>query len=392
MALSSSFCSPSHRLIPERELLSPSKNDNCCLALSIKFLADFIRSKRHISPVIDDKIKTMTTLYETSARSLSFQTEEEAKGILVDLRRKMLAKENLFVETLWNLDLEFEKLISFFKEELPIGCYLFCLPGHVTALVKTNEELYFYDPNAGVANMKSLPPSGGWFKELIKNYRGLLADYLQLMKISDHPSEMKIVQRASDDPIITLGPEKRFQDLTFTWRGDTVHYRQDQRTHYIYNGDPISLVRKKCILLTLRTPIDMLVRMIYHIAMTLLNFVLLRWRKLDTSFFDIFRSAIYGIACTFAAIYGSFKPLEGRILYGELEIELNRQQRHVDRKAKYYLAPCFIPINYNATDKENLTDNTICLKRNYKWLKQVIETRHNCLDLIFGFRHTCCKK
>lgn len=125
-------------------------------------------------------------------------------------------------------------------------------------------------------------------------------------------------------------------------------------TGEIYNEDPKWLIRMKGLHLIVGSPIVAMVRLIYSIAATALNLVILIPIKilegkisLKTAALqiarlieNIFRLIVYELILELAAVCTVFLPYTGRQLYGRMERLINNDKAGMN-SSKFYLAPCF---------------------------------------------------
>src|SRR5262249_2727210 len=157
--------------------------------------------------------------------------------------------------------------------------------------------------------------------------------------------------------------EKRWGTVVFNWRGTNHRFVKDNENHHIYNDDEEYVVRFKCLLLSAGTMVGAACRMIYHVAHLAIHTGSLPYHALQGNkqlvktlakvklvASEILRAAAFGLLATAAALYGVILPYTGRRLYNYFERCLNRQTEHVDRKEKFYLAECFIPLNFNVAE------------------------------------------
>ena len=128
-------------------------------------------------------------------------------------------------------------------------------------------------------------------------------------------------------------------------------YIIDKSTGRKYGNEPKELIREKCILLTLGTPIVHSIASVVNMAYRIVKLVSLShfWRpregeesynfkaRLKDAGKDLARVVMQPFALIgleLAAVYGVFRPLDGRKLYASIE-----RVQYGD----YVLAPCFQP-------------------------------------------------
>lgn len=332
-------------------------------------------------------------LWKEKRRSLHHLNPRNAVDedpFLSNLRRFTAARFHLSFDKQLTLQMQVFEMIDYLKNQLSQGEYLIKLSNHVIALVKQEGRLYLFDANQGTIDLTK--NCDQWLKEFLEKYSIDFSEALCLFRISEltdpfDQEEVTVLSKVKEGP--KLDEEKiseRWTRLKFFFRGKTYNYIRDEQTHLIYNDNSIRLLCFKFCLLTPRNMIDASVRTIYHIAMTVINLLKLpfaslkgREQALDClgrvirSALDIFRAPTYGLICTLVSLCGIFKPYKGRALYGFLERCLNRQNNDlVDWSSKYYVAPCFVPLNVNL---ENLTDEdkTINILKRCAIKKEVVE-------------------
>ncbi|MBA3722578.1 MAG: hypothetical protein H0W88_09280 [Parachlamydiaceae bacterium] len=159
----------------------------------------------------------------------------------------------------------------------------------------------------------------------------------------------------------------------------------------IFNLDPSSLVRLKCVVLTVITPIMSIVRSIYWLSKAIFMCLSEVYRYLDNaepsngpqeSIIDVasdsIRALFYGVALTGCSLSGILAPFWARLNYGHLEGTLNRHSDGPHRN-KFYLAFCFqrvaiLPKNF----KENSAQ---VIEKLDKYIK-LIDIIHSVRDAI----------
>ncbi len=301
------------------------------------------------------------------------------------------------------------EILPYLENELVAGEYLIPLTQYAVTLLKDEQgKIHLFDPNYGTIDL-SADDSKAWFLALLQNHKIHLIETLSLLKINHSqignqalPENIEIAF-PEEKPKLTFekGPD-RWGVAAFTWRAKTIHLPWDCQTGYIYNHDSKNLLRAKCFLLIPRTWIDTTLRTIYHAAMAVFRTLALpltliqnrqktqeQLRKIGQAVADIFRAPLYALMGTFSALYGLFKPLDGRRLYGYFERCLNRQQEDLPLPKKHYVAPCFKPWNFAsrhdaAATIENLKQISLRLK---------YFTGHTAVEMLCGWRHAlpCCK-
>ncbi len=130
----------------------------------------------------------------------------------------------------------------------------------------------------------------------------------------------------------------RLHDVQFAYIRDTI-------THDIYNDDTLGIMRFKCACLIPATAVFVVARSIYNAVEAIF-----RGFRLD-GFQQSCRSIYYGTLALASACYGIVNPYEGRRLYNYCERVYHHNEVLVDRRSHFYLAPCFVPLNYNLPDK-----------------------------------------
>jgi len=145
----------------------------------------------------------------------------------------------------------------------------------------------------------------------------------------------------------------QWNQIEIPYEGSTFVFPYHIPTGEVYNFDPPSLVRFKCVIVTGATPVISIARSVYWLAKSILLSISEAFRYLDgqnvsqedrnaiiVAASDSLRSIKYGFLLTCSSFKGIFDPLNGRQEYGRLERELNR---HTDgpHRDKFYLAFCF---------------------------------------------------
>jgi len=384
-----------------------------CVSMSLHFLHEY-RQHRYIS-LAADRLKEGATpecaktsvLYNQIFENYLQNMDETVtpNDFLYNVRLEVAKTLNLAFSNEIILRYPFEAILPYLEHILPSGEYLIPLHEHVAALIKdVDGRLYVFNPEHGTIDLNA-EEGKKWFLTFLEKYKIHLTETLSLLKIHEFEDKYpKITEVVFDEdpPTLTLEQgEGRWGKAIFNWRGQTYHLPWDSKTGYIYNNDPMWLLRTKCILLIPRSLLDASLRCLYHVALTSLRMLVLPFasiqgkmqalylvKKIEVSAKDIFRSLLYGAAGSCVAFFGVFKPLDGRRLYGYLERCLNRQNDHVDIRRKYYTAPCFKPCNFEAHGDDSLTIET--LKRfslQYKHFKGKA-----ILELFFGWRRGLCNR
>lgn len=373
----------------ERNLQIPSLDQplplrNHCVSMSLNFIHHYHKTKniaeaaRILSSGADQKCAEGTLLYRALLKhNMPFRGSRKAEEFLFDIRSVVAKAFDLAFNEEWQIkEVPAKEMLDLLNDKLEKGDYVICFPNHLAALIKDEAgNLFLYDPNVGTTNLLENPHV---FLDLLVKYNIHLTETLSLFRVRNHiakeslPCEQIFVTKTEPATLAFEEKPGRWGVAVFQWRGKTHRFIRDQCTHMIYNGDSKKLIRLKCFLLSGRTMIiDTTIRTIYHVAMAVfgtlaLPFQLARGRvgaaaKVGRSYCDIIRAPFYGVLATGAALYGILKPYEGRRLYGYFERCLNRQNHRVSRREKYYLAPCFVPLNFNR--KEVIS----CLKRAVLW-------------------------
>lgn len=148
----------------------------------------------------------------------------------------------------------------------------------------------------------------------------------------------------------------RWGKAHFSWNDARFTYVRDTITHDIYNDDTAGIIRFKCACLIPATAA-------YAIARSVSIFVeaLFNGFQLD-GFQQALRGMYYGALALASACYGVVNPYEGRRLYTYCERTYHGDEVHVDRRTHFYLAPCFVPLNYNLFDKADKEMSVQALK------------------------------
>lgn len=278
------------------------------------------------------------------------------------------------------LNMSPKEILSYLKNKMEPGEYIIRLPGHVASLIKNDKGLFLFDANQGTIDLAKA--GDVWVMDFFAEYRINISERLTLIKVQGN--QLDELESNCKEEIMSehdLPPELKYRPLEqvsdrweiaeFTHQDKTYHFVKDKLTGLIYNDNSQKAIRIKFALLIPRNIVENTLRTVYHTAMTAINLLKLsfsivrgREKRLDCierikqSSRDILRVPILGIVGAFIAIYGVIKPYEGRRLYGRLERSLNRQNDHVNFFKKYYIAPCFIPVNFNSngTDEDQIKE------------------------------------
>lgn len=332
-------------------------------------------------------------------------SEKDAREFGDRLSRVVAGSIDLTITSRTHLKYPIEEVIPYIKNGLPAGEYLIPFPTHVLALVKdSNGVVTIFDTNQGTVHLSDIK-SEKWFLELLKKYRVHLSEKVTFSKIEGGNSADKIVESDvkfnEEPPALNFEKGKgRWGVAVFKWRGVEHRFPWDSITGHIYNKNSMKLLRIKHFMLTSRNWIDNSLRIIYHAATAALNILKLPVAALKgriskqigsicQSTSEIFRVALFTLMGTCAAFYGIFNPLEGRRIYGYLERSLNEQNHQVDISKRYYIAPCYTPINHG--QKETLEANINAIKKVV--LKEQSFKGCTLVEVFCGWRKAlpCCK-
>lgn len=365
-----------------------------CLSQSLKFISEYrthasIQTAAHaLAKGADRSCAQATLLYHRLFECRENQNLPKTQ-FLDSLREVIATRFNLSVSEKLLLQMPVAKIFDHLLT-LPQGEYLVCLEGHIIALVMEQDgRAYVYDPDAGTA---PLTRDSTWFLQLLRRHQVHLSEQLSLLKMDEgvglasHPEHC--VKFEEEPPRLSIEKSQtRFTPALFQMRGRDYPLILDQTTGYIYSDDSKRTVRIKCTLLTLRTPLDATLRTLGHIASTLFKALSLplalvkgktaflqTLKRTQSAGLEVLRAPFFGILCMGAALYGIVKPFEGRALYSYLERSLNGQSGHVERRSKYYSAPCFIPWNFNALNVRDEQDSLSHLKKAVLWREGILAT------------------
>lgn len=363
-----------------------------CFAASLHFVKRFRNAKdittvaQSMSVGVDTECARTTWLHErlfeyNNQQVFDDKSEEDFARRLGSAVAKSLG---LTISARKELRYPFERVIPYIKNQLPVGEYIIPFETHVLALIKDSQgKIFVFDINQGTVDI-STKKGEEWFSRRLKDYKVHLTEELPLYCIEGKEAvdavETQSIEIEEDGP--TLRYEKgegRWGTAIFIWRGEEHHFPWDSETGYIYNKDSIRVLRIKFSMLSSRNWIDNSMRMIYHAAMAVFKTIAFpiavvkmkaarQLGEIVHSIGEIFRVAIFTLIGTFVSLYGIVKPLDGRRIYGYLERNLNEQTYRVDIKKRYYIAPCYTPINHG---KNHSQEQTI------KALKMAVLKEHN---------------
>lgn len=369
---------------------APSDSDHC-VSMSLRFLQHYKDTKnveaaaQKMACGADKTCAQGTMLYHSLYTSNVPGGDEQLlyklKSVVARLFG-MMFKQEVF------LHIPVENIYAYFTNDLAPGEYIIVLPNHVMALVKDEQNrVYHYDPDQGTFQLIN---NSKWFLRLLVDYKVHLSERLTLFRVQeaqttqnqtiDQPLEKLTKIEAEQSTLTFENMDESWGVAEFKWRGKTYRFVRDNVTGEIYNGDPTWLIRFKCLMLCPGTVIAATARTVGHVAVGIFHLlsipfcayqgkkrVLVALKKSQDAFLNALRAPLYGVLGIGAALYGILRPYEGRKLYGYLERCLNRQNDRVDRHSAYYMALCFIPLNFNAPDKHNKEMTIEQLKRTIQW-------------------------
>lgn len=133
-----------------------------------------------------------------------------------------------------------------------------------------------------------------------------------------------------------IADEYPFESLSQPWFNAEVERATGKKRYEIidrstgerYRQEPITMIAFKCFLLSLATPYYLSGYMAFHLAR--IPFAIISERSLKTllpSIKAVVKAPFYAIAFEFAALYGIFKPLEGRALLSKIELRWHEKTR-----------------------------------------------------------------
>lgn len=139
-------------------------------------------------------------------------------------------------------------------------------------------------------------------------------------------------------------------------------------TGEIFNHDPDSLIRFKCAVLTVMTPLVSVMRSVYWLALSIFLVLTEFYRYLDgqslspddqeaiyETAYDSLRALGYGALMTGTALTGIIAPHQARWRYGGYERALNRHEDGPHRD-KFYVAICFQRLYTMAEDVQDMDE------------------------------------
>lgn len=352
---------------------------NHCLAASLQFAKKF-RTSGNLAQAadamrhgVDLEVARATAIYERLFAGNRDRTEEfGAEGCLERIQQVASQLFDLSISKRMTLNYPLQEVLPYLENSLPAGEYLISLNNHVVTLIKHNDgQLSVYDPDMGTMALSDAE-SKKWFLDLLRKHKVDVKEELHLLQLSSEPCDASTTTRIRfSEPAAQLRfseQEGRWGTAQFTWRGKTHHFVRDQETGYLYNNDSPRLLRFKCFLLTPRIWIDTALRTIHHLAMAAFHTLkipfilcqgkarfLLQIKKISSYMTEAVRAPVYGLLCCGAALYGMFKPFEGRRLFGLFERSLNNQNLRVDFRERHYVAPCFKPWNFGLQHDQEAT-------------------------------------
>ncbi|MCE2982051.1 MAG: hypothetical protein LW832_00655 [Parachlamydia sp.] len=156
-----------------------------------------------------------------------------------------------------------------------------------------------------------------------------------------------------------------WKSIQLEYKGDTFLFPYHAPSEQIYNSDPQSLVRWKCLCLTGLTPLAIAGRLIYQLSKLAFTCVQESFNYLDghdfngkviwSDAYENIRVIKYGCRLMLTAVKGVFNPFDNRAEYGRLERKLNGQKDKSQRN-RFYLAVCFQPkdkiADFNQRDEQ----------------------------------------
>lgn len=392
--------------IPKKACIAPSKNQlnreafyqkkaaslpisNHCVAMSLHFLEGYRKSRsiafaahsmeNGCSPSVAKTSSVYHNLFNTYRKDAQDTYLSEIRELTANSLDLRFSEEIYFKVPL-------NKVFEYTQNSLLPGEYVVPLNRHLTALIKEpSGKLTFFDPNHGTVDL-DCAEGRSFFEKTLRKNRVHLTEALSFLKITNNtdstPFSSKKIILEDDKPQITYeNGQTRFRRATLTWRKKTYSLLWDSKTNEIYNCDSKKTIRYKCALLIPKTFIDTTVRTIYHLATALFKSLLFPYYllqgkektgKIFYSYADIFRAPFYGVLCESAALYGLFKPYQGRKMYGYFERSLNRQNDQINFHKKYYTARCFKPWNFSMVDDSKNTLKAI--RKNILYLEESKKT------------------
>lgn len=380
--------------IAEHNLHLPStfpkaEPNDYCLAMSLQWLNEYVK----VPDIMMAHTAVVRQIEATCAgarlaRGLYLEnkskfTEAEQANFLFGIRATIARSYRLYFSQECKLKMPADEMCHHLERTLAAGEYLLSTDGLEAALIKKpSGELYLFSPSTGVVN---LTQNKKYLLNLLVKHKVHLNENLFLYKVQNsvttcERAEISSPQMLSQPELVFENSQARWGRAVFTWRGKTYRFVVDNIRHDIYNSDSPSVVRFKCALLTVGTPLTAVCRSLSHLAKVTIHTASLPYRafqgrepfvnelvKIKLAVSNIFRTLGLATAGVATALYGVVKPYEGRRLYGHFERCLNRQTTRVDRKETFYLADCFIPLNFNVADKQNRDIQIAQLKKAVLW-------------------------
>lgn len=389
---------------------------NHCVSMSLNFIKNYVISTNIVQAAdamkdgADEDCARCSMAYEALQQANMYS--EKGEEVLLDQLRNSAA--NIFglsLEKEFILNMPLPEMLHYLKNKLVTGEYLIRLPGHpghVVTLIKNEKGLFLYDANQGTVDLTKAGEL--WFFRFLEKYKINFTECLNVIKVQNRTLDTQIKPYEKNEIVSEheLPPQLKYSSLEslsdrwqiaeFFFRDKTYCFVKDMNTGLIYNDNSQKMVRNKFCLLTPRNMVDTTARTVYHVARTAINllklpFSLVHGRKkafesiskIKRSACDIIRAPVFGIMGTCVAFYGIFKPYEGRRLYGFLERSLNRQNERVDWFSKYYVAPCFVPLNFNVEVEDlNNEKKTMEILKKYVIKSQSFNKRF-MFDLFCGW-------
>lgn len=366
---------------------------NHCVSMSLNFIKNYVthqdieQAANVMHNGANEDCVRCSIAYEGLRQTNQFHAEGE-ENLLAKLRNSVANMCGFSLAQEYNLNMPLSEMFDYLKNKLDKGEYLIRLPGHIITLIKNEQGFFLYDSNQGTIDLNKAEEP--WFVSFLEKYRINFSEQLTVIKVCQKLEDSLIAMPYERQEIVSehdLPPQLGYKPLNsasdkweiaeFKYRGKTYNFVKDKQTGLIYNDNPKKMIHFKFCLLAGRNMLDNTARTAYHIASTAINVLKLPFcmvrgkektyeclRRIRLSTEDIFRTPLYGVVGTCVAFYGILKPYEGRKLYGYLERCLNRQNDHVDWFKKYYVAPCFVPLNFNVEDI-NDEKQTIEILRKY---------------------------
>jgi hypothetical protein len=382
-----------------------------CVSLSLNFIKNYNANGRIIENTAQQMSCGATTeqanstrLYEALIQFNGNLAKNSPDQFLFDIRNVVAKTLGFHLTDKITLKMTPEEIYShIIGDQLAQGEYVVPLPNHLTCIVKNSSGVYIYDCNCGTVKLGE--ENKEWFLNLLRRYKIDIVENFTLIKTQERIPEQEAEAKETTfvSPLIaqqatlkyTRNTRSRWGVAEFNFRNKIYHFPYDQKTGLIYNNNSKGLVRFKFILLTFRNVIDTTCRTVYHIGKTVFCLLALFFCKrsredigeLIRSFLDIFRAPFYGFLQQWISIYGIVSPYEGRRIYGEMERALNRHSERIDFREKYYVAPCFVPINSSVNGKGE-SEQIEVLKRYCLRLESY--NKNMWKDLFLNWTRNCC--